>query len=90
MLMPGEEPRRHVGTEMTSDRKADRHAPENRPMCCRPSREDRAWLLGYAAATGRKPGAVLTEALSDYRAAAEQKTSAATGGVDGWTSTSPR
>jgi len=41
------------------------------PIAFRPPEGDRAWLLEYAAATGRAVNAVLAEALAAYRAAQE-------------------
>ena len=39
------------------------------PVNFRPPEADRAWLYAYAEATGRTVGAVLSEALTEYRAA---------------------
>ena len=51
-------------------RMADRHKLP--PVAFRPPAADRAWLLAYAAETGRPVNAVLAEALAAYRKRADR------------------
>lgn len=45
---------------------ADRH--KTNPVTFRPPPEDRTWLYAHAKATAQSVGAILTEALAEYRA----------------------
>lgn len=49
----------------------DRH--KHPPIAFRPPEGDRAWLLEYAATTGKPVNAVLTEALSAFRKRTEAR-----------------
>lgn len=44
----------------------DRHKAN--PVTFRPPEGDRTWLYAHAKATGQSVGAILTEALAEYRA----------------------
>lgn len=45
---------------------------KHNPIPVRFPEADRAWLLAYAAATGRAVNAILAEALAQYRERTEQ------------------